>query len=463
MLYDKVINATSKMVRDITDKGTVIRPVSGTPLSELVSAATPATFKSVDKSPTPEDMVKSVVSSKSLTGTPLYSAKIDEFVDLVSTAMATTIDIARNTVNPMISEFNAKVTERMNVDVEKVGCIDIVQLFLPKIYKNSALDELTSKYRNSNNTNVAWPENAWPAMEGSTIRAVLKPPVSRLADDLGEVLDHVDEDTAEAIYDYLFRNRPVDPTLAEVISDYLPIVGFLLSVAWLDDCPEDIGLSKEEIVNKLTELKAECGFKIQVIISTFERKLTQGIFIRKVPARPYTDKSIIVQGEIYQKWLEDGGTPELLIGAILLGTRPGFNIPDNHRKAYQDAFERDRKLREIKMNDGMVTLVMKVAKEFILGYLEDNANLNGEVVKERLQVHLRKHPYRSNICQNKWFRMLVCKVIFPNSNALQVLEGIDSIMSGDSTITAREAATLSAIDLMADWLCDSMDVERGRI
>ena len=464
MLSDRVINAVSGMAKDLVDKGVVLSPSAGTPLYELVSVAMPASIKVSDEnSPPPEDQLKTATNANNLDGSPIYGDKLGEYVDLVSTAVSTTVDIARNTINPLITQFTDKVEENMKHELESAKGIDIIQVFVPKIYKNSALDELTSRYNKSGYITVEWPENAWPALEGSYLCDQLKAPVQRLKGDMKEVSDHVDERVAIAFYDYLFRNRAMDADLEDASEYYIPLFGFILSTQWEKNFPEGVSLSGDELTSKLVEFKAECGYKIQSIIAGHERKLTQGLFIKKVPTSPYRDKSIVVQGEIYNKWLEKDGTPELLIGAVLLGTRPGFEISDSERKTYIRAYENDREMNQIKVNSSRESIVTITAKKFVSDYIEDEPNIDYGLVKTRLSDFIKKHPYRSSMCQNKWFRMLLCKTVYPDSNALQILEGIDSIMSGTGKTNTREAATLSTLDLMADWLYDSMDITSGHI
>lgn len=457
MISTSTIESVSNIARSLTDKGTLLDTVKGTALGDLVQAIVPPKIKITDDY-SADKLIHEMSAVKNLNGDPIYDSILNDKVDLCVTAILNSIDVARNTINPMIIEFDKRASTAVENHARMSTDFNIVPIGYPTIFSNPALDELTAKYDESGFVEVSWQENAWPILDTNEIRNAISSKVTRLQKDIDNIHDHLTDYVVVAIYDFLFRNRPLNVSIELAVSEYIPIVGFLLASNWLDNCPDGVKLSKEDLDKSLTDLKVTCAYKIQSILHDYGRKLSQGTFILKVDNH---GRTVSVRSDIYAKWLENGGTPELLIGAILSGDRPPFNMDETLKKRYLTEYNQDRKLRDVAVNDKIGAVITKTAKDYIMASIEESPVSYKGTIKNKLQEHLKSHPYRKGMCQNKWIRMVICKTMFSSTNALQILETIDSVKTTNDSMTTREAATMATIELLADWLVDSMVVENG--
>ena len=459
MINDATVKSVSSIADSLTSENILLRAVEGTPLGNMVTAAAQPELKNTDgTTETTDRNLQAASSVNDLNGVPIYDSIKSTTVDLVSTGLLSSIDVARNTVNPMIEEFTKCADKAVERSHESCQGYEIATVFTPDILTGGVLDELTKKYADSDFIEMAWPENAWPAMEAADIRSAIVPPVARLEGSVKSLQDHLTDEAVVFIYDYLFRNRPMPVSLDHVFTDYTSVVGFLLACRWLGELPENISMSMADVEKGLTDLKASTGRRIQSVLSSNEVRLSQGVFIRNVNKE---NKVISVWGEVYKKWLDNGGTPELLIGAVLSNDRPPFNMDERIKKQYMAQYSQDRRLREASINNRVSSVITVAAKEYLCERIDDMDIDDKQNIKVRLNDHLKNHPYRKGMCQNKWIRMAICKSIFPKTNALQILETIDAISASEETTPIREVATLASIELLSEWLVDSMVVEDG--
>lgn len=460
MLSIKSCHAVSTASAELADRGLCLSAVGDTPLQLLVEECTPPAQRHHS-----DDNVMSVDNSATLlhssgqvdfSGVNVHGVILEEYLSKVGDGVATTVDVARNHVNPMTEEVVKAIEEALDRVSQKKNAFNIHVVRQPKIMKNVGLDEMTSRFAGIPGDVKEWRGNQWPEMEAAQLREALTPTVRRIASDLKEFVNGIEDDALVAVYDFIFRRRPI----VDVVNQTeLAVLGFFWSSKWLDELPEGIESDLAAVTGHLTDLMADCGYKIQSLIGRFSRAVKYNNYLLKMPSRDNRSMNIEVVGEVYSRWLENGGSPELLIGSALAGLRLSFNITETERKVCTRAYNNDLRAQEYSINTRIKESVTLAVRDHIYGIVEDFGPDAKADARELYREFIQNNPYRTDGDVQKWARELVISLFYPNTNALMVLTGIDEIMSKDESISPREAATFASLDVVADYLVSMMDVK----
>ena len=460
MLTEKTIEEAGILARELTAKDILLKPIGDSPLLDLIASSTPVENPSDDSFKISQSVLAASANVSNIDGRAKHSEDMVKYAWGLSESLSSTISLARNTINPMVKEVLENIDGRINGEIYYNNGINIKSYFIPEIMKSGEIEELTDRYKNVAYSQIDWGSNAWPSMDADSLKKAAKGKTGSLNSQIDKLIETLDDNSIVNIYDYLFRLQLLnDPDFDENI---VYIMGFLWSLTWINDVPEGLNLNLKQLSLDLTSLKSNCGKHIQDNLKKFERMSKQGFFILKTPKLTMDKKTFIVQGEIYNSWLEKGNSPEILIGAWLSNNINDLvNISEEQRKRWARRYRLDNDIRRQEFDTKKQVIVTKELSSFIDDIISEN-NYNRREIRERFNSLISDRPFRVTENLQKWVRMILCKSLYPDSDILTILNNIDSIMEKDPDIPPREAATMSAVDLIVDWLFSALTVEYVR-
>lgn len=178
--------------------------------------------------------------------------------------------------------------------------------------------------------------------------------------------------------------------------------------------------------------------------------------------------NILVDSKMYDKWLETGGTPEILMGAML--KRRTANMPmnatigdlDAQADSYSLTFSRfltseqhaERGRRTIRVRDALRKSLAATLAELNLDHMPEGTDIN-VIAKAGNEFIAKLHEYQLTDF-GQLGTTIVCVYIFPFTNAKEIIDRMSSYL--DEGMDAKEAERLTVTGIITDWTLDGIKV-----
>jgi hypothetical protein len=251
--------------------------------------------------------------------------------------------------------------------------------------------------------------------------------------------------------------------------DFL-LAGYLLSQALFSN-PQSTEATGSEWRSIMSTWTQQLGRAMGVFQRYVARQIAVKLMVLHWPApnvawvKNPDDARIVVLGNAYNDWLKDGGSPEMLIGALFAGdnTLPTTATDLNAKKeVYANAYQRYEQIlaREVASRSGEV-IGNAFATALVLALNEatdDELPLGverGAIARslgERLQA-IRNWPeldiYRTA-------RELLATGVFHKPTALYWLETIDQLMAANVDLSPQEAAYIAVRDYVTTFVANQI-------
>ncbi|MNI43123.1 hypothetical protein D3C73_974440 [compost metagenome] len=173
---------------------------------------------------------------------------------------------------------------------------------------------------------------------------------------------------------------------------------------------------------------------------------------------------IRVNADIYHKFLEAGGSPEVLFGAFVSDRNYSYDMLLERKDQYIKVWQSQERvmatnLRLQKANHFQVGLVRAVEKQI--------ADLPDDLLVTERPVYVRAlHEYVKQM-PNNWYednlyltlRKVICNVMFPHTNAFDILATIDTVALENPDLEIREVGLLALIEFIPTWVATLITVD----
>lgn len=464
------------------NKGLVISPVEGTPLAELVKTTNDLLMASagvcMSDTATDSDQIKmhacSVSDFTMSDKETSHDTMMDSFIADISKATANHISYAKNIVKPVIVEYVEEVQKSLGQEISPMSQFKITMVDLPKPMQNAGFETSINKYA----------EKPYLSPSSSLFLGEISP--QGILDLMLTGSKEYDEGIKEwfvnkgdlffmDIWNNLFRNFKVSkpsitftfdscmtPSSKELVDYALAIQ--LLSRKLYDEVPENTGLDLPRYREIVAEYREASGIKLNLEYLKYEAVLKNKMLVASIDS---DGKGISVNGPIYREWLKSGGCNEALLG-MLVGRDTFYNqelideakerfIKDwNTYALFTKTADKNNQFNRIK--DILTFSFAKVAENVSATEQETIASMPAftQTMTTKFQEELLKLKSTDlddifNTCM-----LLVCRARFYYTDAEKILTGINLAVKANPHIDIREAALLSSIEYVVDYISDQM-------
>lgn len=482
MISKETINSIYPILDVLTAANTRVYPLDESPLRALNNAANTlvveshtnetgfmeAWTKSLERScvlgqtginemPTEDGSLVTINAS-------LFSLSLDESASLIATSVKNAMSNARNTVLPIYNSVIDKMTEYLE-DVTVVRePYELIDINLTPVWESPVVQLALDKF-----------EPALVSMARSKIPRVPCP--ESLEEDL--ITGSVEFDRAFALavkesgvsvselFDAMFNGVG---DLSGVLQPYYltrnkSIVMFLMAYILQSRPVANTGVSSDRWESCLLEMTRTlgngCSFIIQLNESDFNaKKLFYGI--------DQASNKVHLNGSVYDQWLTEGGTPELLFGAVMQYVNEGMVI------GYQETLDKRTQLiavwgeyhasqkvlgeafRVDRIKKGLFTLIGDEINNADLIILPDEVNkkaMVGHLTKEIAAINAHSANNLGVVTLD-----IICDVMFYHTPAKYLLKrNNDHCENG---LTPDEAATQTMIEYISTWICSGLAISK---
>lgn len=479
MLTRSSIQSAVPLATLLADRGVRLVPVTDSPLSELVQSSLyhldlQASFEGEGyEAPVVRDMDEFAEALESSAAQPdatgpddnQHDAVMEDVVQKATAAVSYSLQLARNTVNAQIEMMveNAKRAIDSS-DSEALNPLYVEQQVHDPILDSPLATEVSERYANFRTTPVALsvriarPENVDEYLRtGSPMYdEMVQATLTRLGED------------AAGLWDRLFGGK------ASYLNEVVTItrqdtwaVGVLVSVLVQNvqnNIPAGVNMDADEFQVYLSAIRANVGRTLSEVPAARRRENDLSRLVVRAPRGENPRGAIVVNEQVYARFLDHGGTPEVLFGAVISGEIPAMVKLLEEKDQYLMRWTRARNmLQSAELQRRFVAMhgAFRETVTVVINEMDEDALVVG---RDELHARLRTAITRltPNALNDMWnsARALLCAVVYPHTSVETILQTIDREADGMEEVDITQVALIAAVDYIAGWLAGQVEQVR---
>jgi len=445
MLNRTSIEAALPIAQRLEERGLQVLPSDNSPLMSLTVSVDNTL---IDHAFGENADVVSVLQNRA--GGDAHRLAKADIINLASRSVCRVHEVTRDTVLPHIKELAAAAQEYVNQRrVEASLPYSVVMKEIPAIYTNAALKQLADRYPVPSQLDYAVRQLANVTLE--RVKELCKTGMTGVDAELNLTLSLNNDEGYAAIMKVLAGSVGVN----QIHVDYLP--GLLVTAQAIYGEPEPgVNLTLVEYNDQLNRLLGKTAALVRGQILRYAEMEKLGT-LYSIDGRDSLT-TIVVMGKVYRRLLEQGLTPEALIGNEMTSRRFSHGQLIENKAALEQVYNREMNLRSIKVQAEMMGIV-RTALRNVVGQSIIAKDL-GEAAADasrKLAELCAKVNERNCEDLNTLVTEIVCEVFYPKTDALtfiRLMNRVGATVSDDTD--PREVALLATIKYVNHWLCRQM-------
>lgn len=454
MLKEKYLNEASNLVTSLKYSNRNATPKPGTPLAVLVG-----TLGGFNDDGTDRQIIQQSQNTTSVEGNHTMVTK--QISGTSSKIIGNIINNARNVITPIIRDVIRDVEERRESELDdaihKAGAI--VQIEMNPLFVDDSFQSLIANYTTNVNTDssiysvIDKIKNYFTTAEIDDLMVT----GSSLLD--GRVKSFTDEIDQVWFYDL---ETPSSNKVSVNIKLFMILNGILTGRS--DKADSITNDTSDEY--KLQTIKADVGSSINKYINNLTKTIDNGDIVAGGNLIPkYPNDGVFVIGKNYRTWVNDGGSPEAVLGYNIVSENRysailAAKMKDNpgemtkHYEAHLNNVRITQNLNDVKLV--RVTIQGNISKVISSKDVSDN---DKELLYKKLKDALTIEYY-GNTVMVAYIREVVCKTFDDGDDSLLVLVEIDNAIAMMDKPNLKEAIFQATAKLIGRWIGQQMIVER---
>lgn len=483
MIHDHTVEIVYPLAKKLADKGMRVHAIETTPVDALVRAChldLPAKGYTSGDWDVFSEISRTVEGSRApdASGVIRHDMILDEQVSVISQTIANNFKVARTVVNPMICDAVEIAQDWVDAQQNQQEYpFKITMETYHGLWDQLWIQEMVKRYRETAFEEVPLKHamNQLPD-DPQMLYEMIKTGVSRMDDALLEWYEAHPE-ALSGVADAVFGRQGAADMEAQ-LNNYIGglrhdecgrnrvLATFLMARYLLNNPPEALTMGLDAYRNYMASIVSQSGRILGNIIQKRERAMENNQLVVRIYGKNEAHGEVVVNSDIYSRWLEAGGTPEVLLGSLLSDQETGYQTLIENKDKYEAIWDKKRRVYDIEKRLNLfnhtVEGLNRAVTQLINRLYEDNPEyclFSLDVYHQRLKEELKmvRGTVRADIYH--WARRLICKVIFPHTDALTLLTAIDRVKEDHPDMPIREAATWATIEVVGEWIGKLYKVE----
>lgn len=501
------VEAGIPLAQELEDKGIVLTAKVG-PLASLVSELSVAVHSCGAMSGMMGDEYKNKLNeiigvlhetSSSVTrvdGASLHDCsqhdiKSEDFAAMIATGVLATVSKAKTVVVPFIKRLEDAIANKLlSYEDRCISNIVIEEVGIDSILDNEEVFDFFSEFKEIRRIELQSTQ-FFPPLDDIKLAAL----VESGSPDINEFLSaklmtsSASGTLGSFIYSHLYlgdgrNHHPLEiielrNMIRDIYGDYCVLEGMMLAYymgcGLLVNLPDGVSASIKDVEHRVGLLTKTIGMLIYGELKSHRDSISSKVLLPT--GLPYVDSrsgdvnnnsKIIVNKEVYADFLANGGTPEVLFGAMVSDrvTNPAhlIEMSAKYEKSYADFVALNRSFTV----SNKLNLYVEAIRDEVYEAFNDMEELKH--IDKTSGVFLRLADRLKRIGGNdiktadniySFLKGLSCNVLFPNDpNVEKVISDIDNYepADGEESLSTSEVACFVLVDLMVDWLTDQIEV-----
>lgn len=488
MLNNQSVESVIVLAQKVVSSGLAVSPKPATPLDLAVNECftpeldLPATSEMGDYSFYVADRLTSASRRETPTGYP-HDDAIETVTAMGAAATQRLLALARNDVKARITSVMTDIENALKAEEQvMISPVAVVANMLGGIWGSTTLHALVEKYSATPAESVKAASYFNPR-DGEAVVQLLYTKTARFDAEVGSWVEALGAPFFLQVYnDFFVRQFGMGERWSldwafDVNNANTPEEGrnrllaiFLMALSLRDMPEEESGVTLDEFRKAMRMVVEQAG---RTVFREYEKYLTDSksnTLLRSWPSANGSLKAgtmIAVNGEVYSRWLADGGCPEIILGSYVSDRVTGYSQLLAGAERYKKEWERTLTVRRSQANTARYNIIISamgvsIAKQIAEMSAEDLVVTNHSVFHTRLNDELAKVSIADTTNEAIYgvVRHLICHTMYAHTQAESVLKNIDVIMAAQPHLEAREAALYAIIDMVVDWVYELLSVNR---
>lgn len=473
MLTQEAINSAYALTERLDASNILVTPALGSALYALVEATrTDNSYNTQlgdDYTPDVNGILVMANMVTDATGVCGHDEVLDTMTPMLADALRGHISFAKTVVAPAIDGLVDRVSQVL-ADMQPSTLLgyEVIVNESPKPLTNSAFETAVRKFEEIPIDNPVLGLNL-PDMSGEALLEALKTGTSSIDNDVAEWAAGLDTSFLTNVWMTAFQQKPVDvyavvvPSFRGLIENRetgvdAAMVIYLWANRLLDAPPEGTEMNLRSYENLMAEYRNQAGARLCREIDTIDRNSKTGTLI----VSSYMNK-IEVNGNVYNKWISNGGSNEILFGNSLKVpslTNEG-DLTEAGDRLKSDWNTYCSLIAVTEANNRFTTtkdILASCYREQLVDLDESEVRMVGSIegaVKKFEEMLIDVNQTDIDNMYSLALR-LICRSRFFYSNAEEILGGIERIKLASPELSVREAATVSVTEYAAGWLATQL-------
>lgn len=474
MLTTKAIESAIPLAQEFLNSGMSIIPVENTPLAVLVQESTPLHDPNItDGEYAFNNGVFNVefTANQKQPGTDIipHDMKLDEIVPVVADTVRRAVNHARSTVVPLVEDMVTRVKEVADqLTPSTLLGVEVVVYNPPKPLINSVFENTLAKYSDINYDAGLTMSFSLPELQEDDLRKLINTNSNELEKDIDEWLANCGSGFLYTVWSEFFmlqKASNMHAYISQTKSNYgrsAIDINRLLAIHLIarnlfDNPPEGTSSNLSSFNTLVSALRDNSGTRLYFENQEYYDEIGK----RKILIRSIVGPKVIVNGEVYRTWINEGGENEILFGNSLIA-RPVMDVDSITAKKDELLKEWNRHCALVstaEANRKFVRMKEILFTAFRSQLIEDqDPELNREALLRTFQEKLQTVSEADLECLYTLSLRLICQTRFPQTDAEEILLGINRVAKENPKLELREAAAIAVIEYIATWIAQQMKV-----
>ena len=478
MLTTKSIESAIPLAQEFLNNGMSIIPVENTPLATLVQESMPLHDPHVASSMTDNEYsfnngvfnVEFTANQKQ-PGTDIipHDVKLDEIVPIVADTVRRAVAHARSTVVPLVDDLvnRVKTTVDQMTPSSLLG-MEVVIYNPPKPLINAVFENTLTKYSDINYDAGLTLTFSLPEIQEDELRKLINTNSNELEKDIDEWLANCGSGFLYTVWREFFmlqKASNMHAYISQTKSNYgrssvdidRLLAIHLIARNLFDNPPEGTSSNLATFNTLVSALRDNSGTRLYFENQEYYDEIGK----RKTLVRSIIGPKVIVNGEVYRSWIAEGGENEILFGNTLL-TKPVLDVNSITEKKDELLKEWNKHCALIstaEANRKFVRMKEILFSSFRSQLIDDqDEELNREALLRTFQEKIQTIRESDLECLYTLSLRLICQTRFPQTDAEEILLGINRVAKENPKLDVREAAAVAVIEYIATWISQQMKV-----
>ena len=475
MLNPSSITEAKELVNAIATQGRYIKAKGVTPVDSLIRANTTGDLAHAISNVTDFNEFSELVSSASRVvsrdGAPEHDLASAEFVEKAAGVIAVNLDLAKNTVVPHVLDVLQRVTELADLTARReLNNIAIVPDHYESIWDNPGLNELIEPYANTAPADevITSVLGALPSLEEATKWMTTG---SAIVDaDILELIKHDPELPLRVVQGTFFEYLSSQASLSVLTNPYKTdrvsiLARFLIANHLLSVVPAEANVPLAEFKRIVVAIMVQSAVGLHDVIKLRKRAVDANQLLRSYPVTEFNyggaQVNIDVNGTIYNRFLEAGGSPESIMGAFITDRSVDSAKLISEKETYEKAWAQYVKVRSEVLSEQRYNRTVAALRSVLaadIKNLPESYPVNGEILYGRAGTLLNEILPRDLEGFPAAVRDIVCKLFYAHTNVLIILSEMDRIKAKFPLLPMDEVATEAVTEFITDWVEAQLDL-----
>jgi hypothetical protein len=468
MLTRHSVNAVYDLAQQVTENNISLVPKDESPLTALLNACISPSIASGQQiaysnsdgdAATPQTFI-GASTLKNSEGASEHDLVMDELIESVTEAVSNNLNWARNEVGPMVELVHENAQKAIeDAAISGVQPYTLIPYFYADLWDRDEVVTMAERYSVIPRQPISL-SAAIPLPENKSIRDVLVTGIPGVDDGITQLIDRLGEARVTAVYNSVFgrtRAAQLDLQLTmnwDEIDSALLIM--LLGNQLAQHVPAGINMSLDAFNSYMASITAQAGAQVGRILSRRQNYIANKIMVLQRPSNFSNTGNLIVNGDVYNDWLGDGGSPEILMGAVIAGRSENYKgLLDeqalNLRSYATVSNSLKSELQYAKFN-ALLKSYRASMTQIINNMEEADLPVPKSVLFANLSYRLSKIHMDDVGDLEIPSRKIVCRTLWHHTDVEKYLEAIEAAAAAHPELDVREAALLGAIDVAVEWL-----------